>query len=56
MRRSPGQWLEPHKAPLRLLMYVVDGMGTFGAGRRDTDRLTETTQVPISNIPGISCF
>jgi len=27
-----GQRLEPHKAPLRLLMYVVEGKGTFTVG------------------------
>lgn len=27
-----GQKLEPHKAPLRLLMYVVEGSGTFTVG------------------------
>ncbi len=27
-----GQKLEPHKAPLRLLMYVVEGKGTFIVG------------------------
>lgn len=27
-----GQKLEPHKAPLRLLMYVVEGKGTFTVG------------------------
>lgn len=29
---EPGQKLEPHKAPLRLLMYVVEGKGTFTVG------------------------
>ena len=29
---GPGQKLEPHKAPLRLLMYVVEGKGTFTVG------------------------
>ena len=29
---SPGQKLDPHKAPLRLLMYVVEGKGTFTVG------------------------
>ena len=29
---EPGQKLEPHKAPLRLLMYVVEGKGTFNVG------------------------
>jgi quercetin dioxygenase-like cupin family protein len=27
-----GQELAPHKAPLRLLMYVVEGKGTFTVG------------------------
>ncbi len=27
-----GQKLEPHKAPLRLMMYVVQGKGTFTVG------------------------
>ncbi len=27
-----GQKLEPHKAPMRLLMYVVEGKGTFTVG------------------------
>jgi len=27
-----GQKLSPHKAPLRLLMYVVQGKGTFTVG------------------------
>ncbi len=29
---EPGQKLDPHKAPLRLLMYVVEGKGTFTVG------------------------
>jgi quercetin dioxygenase-like cupin family protein len=29
---QPGQELAPHKAPLRLLMYVVEGRGTFTVG------------------------
>lgn len=29
---EPGQELTPHKAPLRLLMYVVEGKGTFTVG------------------------
>ena len=29
---NPGQKLEPHKAPLRLLMYCVEGKGTFTVG------------------------
>jgi len=29
---EPGQKLEPHKAPMRLLMYCVEGRGTFIVG------------------------
>lgn len=29
---EPGQELKPHKAPLRLLMYCVEGTGTFSVG------------------------
>jgi mannose-6-phosphate isomerase-like protein (cupin superfamily) len=29
---EPGQKLDPHKAPMRLLMYVVEGTGTFTVG------------------------
>lgn len=29
---EPGQKLTPHKAPMRLMMYVVEGKGTFTVG------------------------
>lgn len=29
---NPGQKLDPHKAPLRLMMYCVQGKGTFTVG------------------------
>ena len=29
---EPGQELKPHKAPLRLMMYCVQGRGTFTVG------------------------
>jgi quercetin dioxygenase-like cupin family protein len=29
---EPGQELTPHKAPLRLMMYVVEGKGLFTVG------------------------
>jgi quercetin dioxygenase-like cupin family protein len=29
---SPGQKLDPHQAPLRLMMYCVQGRGTFSVG------------------------
>lgn len=32
---EPGQELKPHKAPLRLLMYCVEGTGTFTVGDED---------------------
>ncbi|GBE04835.1 MAG TPA: cupin domain-containing protein [Nitrospirae bacterium] len=34
---EPGQKLEPHKAPLRLLMYVVEGKGTITVGDEKTE-------------------
>ncbi|MBC8414794.1 MAG: cupin domain-containing protein [Nitrospira sp.] len=30
-----GQKLDPHKAPLRLLMYVVEGKGTITVGEEE---------------------
>lgn len=29
---EPGQKPDPHKAPMKLLMYVVEGKGTFTVG------------------------
>lgn len=29
---EPGQELKPHKAPMRLVMYCVEGRGTFTVG------------------------
>ena len=34
---EPGQKLDPHKAPLRLLMYVVEGKGTFTVGEEEME-------------------
>jgi len=34
---NEGQKLEPHKAPLRLLMYCVQGKGTFVVGDDQID-------------------
>ena len=34
---EPGQELKPHKAPLRLLMYCVEGSGTFTVGDEQID-------------------
>ncbi len=40
-----GQKLEPHKAPLRLLMYVVEGKGTITVGEESLE-VDEKTCVP----------
>jgi quercetin dioxygenase-like cupin family protein len=32
---EPGQELSPHKAPLRLMMYCVEGKGTFTVGEEE---------------------
>jgi quercetin dioxygenase-like cupin family protein len=39
---EPGQELKPHKAPLRLLMYCVEGSGTVTVGDEEmkTDAMT----------------
>jgi quercetin dioxygenase-like cupin family protein len=34
---EPGQELKPHKAPMRLLMYVVEGKGTFTVGDEEVE-------------------
>lgn len=34
---NPGQKLAPHKAPLRLLMYCVEGKGTFTVGEETVE-------------------
>jgi quercetin dioxygenase-like cupin family protein len=34
---EPGQELTPHKAPLRLLMYVVEGKGTVKIGEEEIE-------------------
>ncbi len=34
---EPGQELTPHKAPLRLMMYVVDGKGTVKVGEEEIE-------------------
>ena len=34
---EPGQELKPHKAPMRLLMYCVEGKGTFTVGDEDVE-------------------
>ncbi len=32
---EPGQELKPHRAPLRLMMYCVEGKGTFQVGEEE---------------------
>ena len=34
---EPGQELKPHKAPMRLLMYCVEGKGTFTVGDEEVE-------------------
>ena len=34
---NPGQKLDPHKAPLRLMMYCVEGKGTFTVGEEKVE-------------------
>ena len=34
---EPGQELKPHKAPMRLLMYCVEGKGTFTVGEEELE-------------------
>ena len=34
---EPGQELKPHKAPMRLLMYCVEGKGTFTIGEQEVE-------------------
>ncbi len=42
---EPGQKLTPHKAPMRLLMYVVEGKGTFTVGDEQFEA-DEKTAIP----------
>jgi quercetin dioxygenase-like cupin family protein len=37
-----GQELPPHKAPLRLMMYVVEGKGTFTVGDEKVEASEKT--------------
>ncbi|MDA8326430.1 MAG: cupin domain-containing protein [Nitrospiraceae bacterium] len=39
---EPGQELAPHKAPMRLLMYAVEGSGVFTVGDRQIEADKET--------------
>lgn len=42
-----GQKLTPHKAPMRLLMYVVEGKGTFVVGDKQIEA-DEKTCIPCA--------
>ncbi|MEJ2313796.1 MAG: hypothetical protein P8Y85_03265 [Nitrospirota bacterium] len=39
---EPGQELKPHKAPLRLLMYCVEGSGTVIVGEEEIKASAKT--------------
>lgn len=39
---EPGQELKPHKAPMRLLMYCVEGKGTFTVGDEEFEANEKT--------------
>ena len=39
---EPGQELTPHKAPLRLMMYVVEGKGSFTVGDETVEASEKT--------------
>ncbi len=39
---EPGQELSPHKAPLRLMMYVVEGKGTVKVGEEEIEAAEKT--------------
>jgi len=39
---EPGQKLTPHKAPVRLLMYCVEGKGTFTVGDEQIEASEKT--------------
>ena len=42
MSLEPGQELKPHKAPMRLLMYCVEGKGTFTVGEEEIEADVKT--------------
>ncbi len=39
---EPGQKLAPHKAPMRLLMYCVEGKGIFTVGDKEIEANEKT--------------
>ncbi len=48
---DPGQKLDPHKAPLRLLMYCVEGKGTFTVGEEKIEADEKTCILCEPNVP-----
>jgi quercetin dioxygenase-like cupin family protein len=46
-----GQELKPHKAPMRLLMYCVEGKGTFTVGEEDIEADEKTAILCDPMIP-----
>ncbi len=48
---EPGQELTPHKAPLRLLMYVVEGKGTIKVGDEETEAAEKTCILCDPQVP-----
>ncbi len=48
---NPGQKLDPHKAPLRLLMYCVEGKGTFTVGEEKIEADEKTCVLCDPNVP-----
>lgn len=48
---SAGQKLDPHKAPLRLMMYCVQGKGTFTVGDGKVEADEKTCILCEPNVP-----
>jgi quercetin dioxygenase-like cupin family protein len=46
-----GQKLDPHKAPLRLMMYCVQGKGTFTVGEEKMEAGEKTCILCEPNVP-----
>jgi len=46
-----GQKLDPHKAPLRLMMYCVEGKGTFTVGEEKIVAEEKTCILCDPNVP-----
>lgn len=48
---GPGQELKPHKAPLRLMMYCVEGKGTFTVGEEEVEAGEKTAVMVDPMVP-----